>query len=67
MNASHYGARFGRLTYKRKATTASSGNKRGLLKCDCGTETIARHSDLASGKVTACRGCRATNQPAKEE
>ena len=57
MNQFHYGSRFGLLTYKQKATTTSGGNKRGLLKCACGTETIARHSELASGKKASCRSC----------
>ena len=57
MTSFHYGSRFGLLTYQRKAKTTSGGNKRGLLKCDCGTETIARHSELASGKKASCRAC----------
>ena len=61
MTAFHYGARFGQLVYQVKAKTTTSGNKRGLLKCACGAQTIARHSDLASGKVASCRGCVATS------
>ncbi len=52
------GRRFGSLTVVLRTKTASSGNARYRLRCDCGWgKVIARGSDLRSGKVSACVKC----------
>lgn len=48
------GARFGRLTVVRQATT---GVATWICACDCGTEKSALASSLSEGRVRSC-GCR---------
>lgn len=50
------GQRFGRLVAI-KDVTAPSGRTRWSFLCDCGTETHACVTDVASGHTTSC-GCR---------
>jgi predicted SprT family Zn-dependent metalloprotease len=58
MNIEH-GTVFRHLTVLKQVTTSRRGNKRYRCGCICGySGTIARGTDLRSGKVWACVKCK---------
>ena len=50
------GEKYGRLTIIARAPDGSHQTVRWFCRCDCGNETVARYSSLASGKHCSC-GC----------
>lgn len=51
------GQRFGRLTVIERAGSAKDKTAMWRCLCDCGTETVARGSDLRKGHYQSC-GCQ---------
>jgi len=54
------GKRFGMLTVVAQAPSSSSGQRRWLCKCDCGTEKVVAGSNLNRGTTVSC-GCKHRN------
>ena len=54
------GQRFGMLTVTGQASSTSSGNRRWICQCDCGTQKIVAGSNLKRGTTVSC-GCKHRN------